>query len=118
VVVSSTDVTGVNISLHAGITNVRGVIRAEGDSKLDYSKLFVVLMPAADTDTESTDISEGYGNGSGSAEVAKDGSFKLDVEPSASLTRLFSSLPPGAPALRIGLPARSYLPGKTWWNPA
>ena len=83
VVVSSTDVTGVNISLHAGTTNVRGVIRAEGDSKLDYSKLFVVLMPAADTDPESADIVEGFGNGAGSAEVAKDGSFKLDVEPSA-----------------------------------
>jgi len=83
VVVSSTDITGVNISLHAGTTNVRGVIRAEGDSKLDYSKLFVVLMPAADTDPESADIVEGFGNGAGSAEVAKDGSFKLDVEPSA-----------------------------------
>jgi protocatechuate 3,4-dioxygenase beta subunit len=82
VVVSSTDVTGVNISLHAGTTNVRGMIRAEGDSKLDYSKLFVVLMPAADTDPESADIVEGFGNGAGSAEVAKDGSFKLDVEPS------------------------------------
>ncbi len=82
VVVSSTDVTGVNISLHAGTTNVRGVIRAEGDSKLDYSKLFVVLISVADTDPESADIMEGFGNGAGSAEVAKDGSFKLDVEPS------------------------------------
>jgi hypothetical protein len=82
VVVSSTDVTGVNISLHSGTTQVRGVIRAEGDSKLDYSKLFVVLMPAADTDPELADMAEGFGNGSGSAEVGKDGTFKLDVEPS------------------------------------
>jgi protocatechuate 3,4-dioxygenase beta subunit len=82
VVVSSTDVTGINLSLHTGSTQVRGVIRAEGDSKLDYSKLYVVLMPAADTDPESADIVEGFGNGAGSAEVAKDGSFKLDVEPS------------------------------------
>jgi protocatechuate 3,4-dioxygenase beta subunit len=83
VVVSSTDVTGVNLSLHAGSTQVRGMIRAEGDSKLDYSKLFVVLIPAADTDPESADVVEGFGNGGGSAEVAKDGSFKLDVDPSA-----------------------------------
>lgn len=82
VVLSSTDVTGVNLSLHAGSTQIRGVIRAEGDSKLDYSKLFVVFMPVADTDPESVDIGEGFGNGAGSAEVAKDGSFKLDVEPS------------------------------------
>jgi hypothetical protein len=58
------------------------VIRAEGDSKLDYSKLFVVLMPAPDTDPESVDIVDGFGNGSGYAEVGKDGSFKLDAEPS------------------------------------
>jgi protocatechuate 3,4-dioxygenase beta subunit len=83
VVVSSTDVTGVNLSLHTGSTQIRGVIRAEGDAKLDYSKLYVVLMPAGDTDPESADIVEGFGNGAGSAEVAKDGSFKLDVEPSA-----------------------------------
>jgi len=82
VVVSSTDVTGVNLSLHAGSTQIRGVIRAEGDAKVDYSKLFVVLMPSADTDLESADIVEGFGNGARSAEVGKDGSFKLDVEPS------------------------------------
>ena len=86
VVVSSTDVTGINISLHAGTTNIRGVIRAEGDSKLDYSKLFVVSMPF--TDPESADTLEAYGGSSGSAEVAKDGSFKLDVEPSGKLYQL------------------------------
>jgi len=88
VLVGSADVTGVNLSLHSGSTHVRGVIRAEGDSKLDYSKLFVVLMPFTDTDTESAEIVEGFGSGSGSAEVAKDGSFKLDVEESGRLYQL------------------------------
>ena len=83
VLIGSTDVTGVNLSLHKGSTQVRGVVRAEGDSKLDYSKLFVVLMPAGDTDSESADTAEGFANGSGFGEVGKDGTFKLDVEPSA-----------------------------------
>jgi hypothetical protein len=85
VVVSSTDVTGVNLSLHARSTQIRGVIRADGDAKLDYSKLFVVLMPVADSEnqSESTDMAEELGSGSGYAEVGKDGTFKLDAEPSA-----------------------------------
>lgn len=85
VVVSSTDVTGANLSLHAGSTQVRGVIRAEGESKLDYTKLFVVLIPIADSDNQSefVDMAEGFENGSGYSEVAKDGSFKLDLEPSS-----------------------------------
>jgi hypothetical protein len=84
VVVSSTDVTGVNLSLHTGSTQIRGVIRAEGDAKLDYSKLYVVLMPAGDSETpsEPAEVADGFGNGSGYAQVGKDGSFKLDVEPS------------------------------------
>lgn len=55
IVLDSSDVTGVTISLNpARKKQVDGVIRAEGESKLDYSKLSVVLM----SDVEAGDLTE------------------------------------------------------------
>ncbi|HEV7553714.1 MAG TPA: carboxypeptidase-like regulatory domain-containing protein [Candidatus Angelobacter sp.] len=85
VVVDSSDVTGVNISLHAGTASIHGMVRPEGDAKLDYSKLFVVLVPAGDTETSSepTDVADSFSHASAYSEVSKDGSIKFEVvEPS------------------------------------
>jgi hypothetical protein len=89
VTVSATDVTGVVISVNsAGTSHITGVVRAESEAKLDYSKLYVVLAPFSGEQTESPDATDAYAfvyrSGGGYAEVKKDGSFKLDVAPSPS----------------------------------
>jgi hypothetical protein len=93
VVVGSADVTDVTIALGGGSRQIQGVVRAEGDTKIDYSKLYVVLVPAGDGDasSESMNIIEGFESGAGFAEVGKDGSFKLDVSPSTKLYQLVLS---------------------------
>ena len=88
VTVGSSDVTGVVISVSSAVSShITGTVRAEGEAKLDYSKLFVVLTPQAaaneqtDEDMTSEDSYALRANG-GYAEVKKDGSFKMDVGPS------------------------------------
>jgi protocatechuate 3,4-dioxygenase beta subunit len=87
VVVGDSDVTGVTITLNSARKQLNGVVHTDGNSKLDYSKLFVLLISAeqADEQSESADVAEGfeYGSGSGFAEVGKDGSFKVDVSTSS-----------------------------------
>jgi uncharacterized GH25 family protein len=94
VVVTSADVIDLTIPLATGSRQISGVIRAESDTKIDYSKLFVVLLPAGVTDgsSESTDILEGLqSDESGTSEVGKDGSFKIDMSPSTKLYQLVLS---------------------------
>jgi hypothetical protein len=50
VVVNAADVTGITIALAGGSRQIKGVVRAESDTKIDYSKLFVVLVPAGDSE--------------------------------------------------------------------
>jgi hypothetical protein len=87
VVVATADVTDVRIALAGGSRQLNGVVRADSDTKIDYSKLSVVLIPAGDSDgsSEPTDIIEGLQSDAGSAEVSKDDSFKLDINPSTKL---------------------------------
>jgi len=88
--VGSSDVTGVTISANsAGHNQITGLVRAEGEAKLDYSKLFVVLAQEAAADGQADaadwagDYAYVYRAGGGYAEVTKDGSFKMDLAPSA-----------------------------------
>jgi protocatechuate 3,4-dioxygenase beta subunit len=84
VVVTNADVTNITIALGAGSREIHGVVRAESDNKIDYSKLLVVLIPARDSESIS-DLSstiEGLQSEGDFSEVGKDGSFKLDISPS------------------------------------
>jgi hypothetical protein len=93
VVVSAADVTNVTIALAAGSRQINGVVRSEGDTKMDYSKLFVGLVPAGDSDgtSEPSNIIEGLQSEGGTSEVGKDGSFKVDINPSTKLYQLVLS---------------------------
>jgi Carboxypeptidase regulatory-like domain len=93
VVVNAADVTGITIALAGGSRQIKGVVRAESDTKIDYSKLFVVLVPAGDSEgpSESADFITLFQSGSASSEVGKDGSFKLDISPSTKLYQLVLS---------------------------
>jgi len=84
VVVNALDVTGITIALGAAPRQIKGVVRAESDTKIDYSKLFVVLVPAGDSEdsSESADFINMFQSGSATSEVGKDGSFKLEISPS------------------------------------
>jgi len=84
VVVTNADVTNITIALGAGSREIHGVVRAENDNKIDYTKLLVVLVPARDSESIS-DLSstiEGLQSEGDFSEVGKDGSFKLDISPS------------------------------------
>lgn len=93
VVVNAADVTGITIALASGSRQIKGVVRAESDTRIDYNKLFVVLVPAGDSEgsSESMDFIGLFQSGSASSEVAKDGSFKLDISPSTKLYQLVLS---------------------------
>jgi protocatechuate 3,4-dioxygenase beta subunit len=93
VVVNAADVTGITIALAGGSRQIKGVVRAESDTKIDYSKLLVVLVPAGDSEdsSESMDIVGLFQSGSATSEVGKDGSFKLDISPSTKLYQLVLS---------------------------
>lgn len=85
VVVTNADVTNITIPLGAGSREIKGVVRAESDNKIDYTKLMVVLVPTRDSDSISdlNSTIEGLLQSEGSfSEVGKDGSFKLDISPS------------------------------------
>lgn len=83
--VGSSDVTGVVISMNSAANGqITGIVRADGEAKLDYSKLFVVLAPQTGANEPADqDLAGDYGyvfrSGGGYAEVKKDGSFKMDV---------------------------------------
>ncbi|HEX3093191.1 MAG TPA: carboxypeptidase-like regulatory domain-containing protein [Candidatus Angelobacter sp.] len=85
VVIDSSDVTGVVIGSESVRREITGVVRAEGDAKPDFSKLYVVFMPATDSDKDiDLDIASSFFGGSnGFAQVKSDGSFKVDLPPSA-----------------------------------
>jgi protocatechuate 3,4-dioxygenase beta subunit len=86
VVVESSDVTGVVIGAQAGPREIKGRIRAEGEDKPDLSKLFVVFTPAADPETDldmDSMASSFFGGGGGFAQIKEDGSFKVELTPSA-----------------------------------
>jgi hypothetical protein len=82
VVVDSSDVTGVVIALGSAHDKVTGVVRAEDDAKLDYSKLAVVLMPAVISEAQftSSDLEGGYEGAF--ADVKKDGTFNMEFSSS------------------------------------
>jgi hypothetical protein len=88
VIVDASDVTGVNISLNSAGTQIKGTIRADGKTTVEYSQLSVVLMSDANTNDESepAQMAEAYmgGSGYGFAEVSKDGSFKADISTPSS----------------------------------
>ena len=92
VTVNAADVTGITIALDAGPRQITGVVRAESDTKIDYSKLFVVLVPAdSEGSSESAEFGDLFQSGSATSEVGKDGSFKLDISPSTKLYQLVLS---------------------------
>ena len=88
VIVDASDVTGVNISLNSAATQLKGIVRTDGKTTVDYSQLSVELMSDPDTSdvSEPAQMAEAYMGGSsfGFAEVAKDGSFKADISSPSS----------------------------------
>ena len=87
VTVDSSDVTGVVISLSSATSShFTGTVHTDGEAKLDYSKLFVLLAPQAGANEQADEdmTSESYALPAtgGYAEVKKDGSFKMDLAPS------------------------------------
>jgi protocatechuate 3,4-dioxygenase beta subunit len=86
VVVESSDVTGVVIGAQSSSRELTGQVRAEGDAKPDFSKLYVVFAPEADPQQEidtSSMVSSFLGGSGGFAQVKDDGSFKVSLSPSA-----------------------------------
>ncbi len=90
-VVDSSDVSGVVVALGSTRGKATGVVRAEDDAKLDYSKLAVVLIPAVITESlfASSDLEGGW-NG-GYAEIKKDGTFSIEFSPSEKSYRVLLS---------------------------
>jgi protocatechuate 3,4-dioxygenase beta subunit len=88
VTVDSSDVTGLVISVSsAASSHITGMVRTEGEAKLDYSKLLVVLAPQAAANEQADEDTAGeyayaFRDGGGYAEIKKDGSFKIDLAPS------------------------------------
>jgi hypothetical protein len=91
VVVDSSDVNGVVIALGSAHDRVMGVVRAEGDAKLDYSKLAVVLVPTVLSEGQfaSSDLEGGYEGAF--ADVKKDGTFNIEFSSSDKLYRALLS---------------------------
>jgi len=81
VVVDSSDVTGITVNLDSSKGQLNGLIRPDGESKLDLSKLYVIFLPAdASSMTESNEVvMEGSSAGIGYGEVKRDGSFKAEL---------------------------------------
>ncbi len=83
VVIDSSDVTGVVIGSESVRREITGVVRAEGDAKPDFSKLYVLFTSATDSDNMDFDYASSFFGGStGFAEVKSNGSFKADLAPS------------------------------------
>ncbi|HEY2114153.1 MAG TPA: carboxypeptidase-like regulatory domain-containing protein, partial [Candidatus Angelobacter sp.] len=85
VVIDSSDITGIVIGAESARREITGVVRAEGDTKPNFSKLYVVFTPAADSDKDmGLDYAASFFGGSnGFAQVKSDGSFKVALAPSA-----------------------------------
>jgi protocatechuate 3,4-dioxygenase beta subunit len=79
VLVDSSDVTGVTIVLGSAHNKVTGVVHAEGDTKPDYSKLYVSMGPEFNPEMQfaSSDLEGGWDGGF--SEVKKDGTFTLEL---------------------------------------
>jgi protocatechuate 3,4-dioxygenase beta subunit len=85
VLVESSDVTGVVVGAQSVLRELAGQVRAEGESKPDFSRLYVVLAPETDPEKEvdaSGIASSFFGGTSGFAQVKSDGSFKVSIPPS------------------------------------
>jgi hypothetical protein len=82
VVIDSSDVKGVVIATDSSRRTVTGVVRTEGDAKLDFRKLNVVFSPVADPN--KLDMAEGnfFGSPGRYAHVKQDGTFKVEILPS------------------------------------
>jgi len=52
VVIDSSDVTGVVIGSESARREITGVVRAEGETRPDFSKLYIVFTPATDSDKD------------------------------------------------------------------
>jgi hypothetical protein len=84
VVIDSADVSGIVISADTSRREITGVVRTEGDAKLDFSKLRVVFSPVADPDKVDTAYASSFfGGTNGFARVKQDGTFKVELLPSA-----------------------------------
>jgi len=83
VVVDASDVTGITIDLDSTSGQVSGFIRTDGESKLDLSKLYLILLPAgSDMNAESgEEVLQSWDGvpGIGYGEVKRDGSFKAEL---------------------------------------
>ncbi len=92
-VLGSSDVSGVNIAVNAATRKITGVIHKDGDAKVDYSKLYVVLLPenldefAANTGG-NFNLVDGLSSAAGFAEVKKDGTFTIDLVPTGEVYRV------------------------------
>ncbi|HEX3154508.1 MAG TPA: carboxypeptidase-like regulatory domain-containing protein, partial [Candidatus Angelobacter sp.] len=98
VTVDSSDVTGVVISLTSATnSHITGTVHTDGEAKLDYSKLFVLLAPQAganeQADEDTTSESYALPATGGYAEVKKDGSFKMDLAPSPNSYQVVITAP-------------------------
>jgi hypothetical protein len=85
VVIDSSDITGVVIGSESVRREITGVVRAESDTKPDFSKLYIVFTPATDSDKDmDLDFASSFFGGSnGFAQVKSNGSFKADLPLSA-----------------------------------
>jgi len=85
VVVESADVTGVVIAAESSRREVTGLVSAEGESKPDFSKMFIIFRAAADPDSDidTSVMASFFGGSDGFAQVKSDGSFKASLPPSA-----------------------------------
>jgi protocatechuate 3,4-dioxygenase beta subunit len=85
IVVESSDVTGVVIGAQSSLREITGQVRAEGNSKPDFSKLYIVVAPEADPErgVDFSSMAGFFGGINGFAQVKNDGSFKVNLSPSA-----------------------------------
>lgn len=84
--VGSADVEGVSINVNSGQKQVSGLVHSDSDAKIDYSKLYLVLLP--DNLDDLGDGVEGgfsFAGSVGYAQVNKDGTFKVQVAPGSKL---------------------------------
>jgi hypothetical protein len=95
-------VTGVNIAVNAATRRIAGVVHTDSDAKVDYSKLYVVLLPenledlAAGTGGDFS-LGNGLSSSAGMDQVKTDGSFQVELVPSGEAYRVVLS------AIRGGL---------------
>lgn len=93
VTLGTSDVTGINIAVNAATRHIAGVVHTDSDAKVDYSKLYVVLLPetledlAAGTGGDFS-LGNGLSSSAGMDQVKKDGSFQMELVPSGEVYRV------------------------------